>query len=121
MELKKIVLTGGDGESRVYNDYSSNCSFQIENDSFFVTDDPHYILHITNEELKNLDSVTVHVSFKALGEEALSRISLIQQEKLQKLSGQINAPGVIKAAVKAFVPHENEKLLQYVKRQLKPF
>ncbi|RUM43861.1 MAG: hypothetical protein DSY80_05125, partial [Desulfocapsa sp.] len=40
MELKKIVLTGGDGESRVYNDHSSNRSFQIENDSFFVTDDP---------------------------------------------------------------------------------
>lgn len=124
LEIISIVLTTVDGASRELVTYTSNCDFQANGESFFATDDPFYFLDIAGEELASLKAATVRLRFKALGEEALARIVTEQQRKMQKIAGQledVEASGVIKAAGKACMPHENESVVQYFKRQLKPF
>lgn len=124
LEIINIVLTTVDGASRELVRYTSNCDFQLNGESFFATNDPFYFLHLTGEELASLKAVTVRLRFKALGEEALARIVAEQQKQVQKLARQVEdveSSGVIKAAGKAFTPHENENVVQYFKRQLKPF
>jgi glycosyltransferase involved in cell wall biosynthesis len=124
LEIRKIILINVQGESRDFTAYTSNCDFQLNGESFFATDDPFYFLHLTREELANLKTVTVRLRFKALGEDALARIVSEQHKQIQKITRQLKeleTSGVIKAAGKACMPHENENVLQYFKRQLKPF
>jgi glycosyltransferase involved in cell wall biosynthesis len=124
LEIRKIILTTVQGKSRDFTAYTSNCNFQLNGESFFATDDPFYFLHLTREELATLKDVTVRLRFNALGEEALARIVSVQHKQIQKITRQLDeaeTSGVIKAAGKACMPHENENVLQYFKRQLKPF
>ncbi|BHH82707.1 glycosyltransferase family A protein [Desulforhopalus sp. 52FAK] len=124
LEIQTIILTTVQGESHDFTAYTSNCDFQLNGESFFSTDDPCIFFNLTKEELATLKTVTVRLSFKALGEEALARIVSGQHKQIQKMTRQLNdveTSGVIKAAGKACMPHKNENVLQYVKRQFKPF
>lgn len=124
LEIREIILTTAQGESRDFTAYTSNCDFQLNGESFFATDDPFYFLHFTREELATLKKVTVRLRFKALGEEALARIVSEQHKQIQKITRKlekVETSGIIKAAGKACIPHENENILQYFMRQLKPF
>lgn len=124
VEIIKVTLTDSNGDSRELTDYASNCDFQLNRDSLFTTDDPHYFMNISQEELKTIKSVTVHLSFKAIGAEALARIVSVQQRKLDDISvrlSDMDSSGVVKAAAKALMLRKNESSLQYIKRQLKPF
>lgn len=124
IELIKIILTDRDGERRELTDYGSNCDFQYNKESFFISNDPHYFFHLKQKELDRLESVIVQLRFKALGTEALTRICMVQQDKLQESSVQLNrmsSSGVMAAVITAIVPCENENVFQYFKRQLKLF
>lgn len=124
LEIQKIKLTNSEGTTWDCNDYSSNCEFQLNGEMFFSNDDPYFILHLTNEKLATLTTVTVRLRFKALAEDALARIVAEQKRQLKQISSQLEereTSGVIKAAGKACMPRENENAMQYFKRQLKPF
>ena len=122
IEIFKITVTDKQGITSELSDFTDNSIYHLSNQYYFDNDDSQCFPVLSPTELKNMNFLTIKLSYKALADEALREIVKTQQERLQDISSHLSeyeSAGILKALVKSLQKHKGENNLHYIKRQLK--
>lgn len=121
IEIFKISVSNKDGAERELKEYSDNSIFRVANDRYFETDDSQCFIDLSPAELEEINSITIQLSFKALGADALKRIVDFQKDRVQKLSSRFSAcdsSGLLQVVAKTLRKRKGEGMFQYLRRHL---
>lgn len=115
IEILEISILGKDGKRTLVANFSDNSIGMAGSKLYFDTNDSNCFLNLRREQLQNLKSITVKLSFIALAADALQQIVQFQQRQIEKLTGkQKHSPGSgLKAVGKAL-----QKRVEKLKRRV---
>ena len=124
VEIFSIYLIYEGGSQREVDRYTDNALFCAGSDRFFATDDPQYCLDLESSAFEGLIGLSIRLSFKSLGDEALGRIVKMQQDQIDsqtKMMASRNDLGAVGAFCNSLRKKTSESVAGYLKRQLRPF
>lgn len=126
VEILSIHLIYEDGRQKKVDRCTDNALFCIGSDRFFATGDPQFFLELEPPTFEGLIGLSIRLSFKSLGDEALSRIVKIQQDRIDsqtelELMVPKNDQGAVGAFCSSLRKKTSESVAEYLKRQLRLF
>ncbi|MCP3892688.1 MAG: glycosyltransferase family 2 protein, partial [Desulfobulbaceae bacterium] len=110
-----------DGTEKKIMHFHDNALLIDGKDRFFDHGDSQCYPECTIEDLRGLVSVSVDLSFKALGEEALAGLVELQKTLMQEnaeLRDKVAQQGGLRAFFNNIKKHPQEKIFHYLKRQM---
>lgn len=102
IELESISCGFKSGEQLKVEDYWDNSLMRVGNVRYFDTNDSQCFLNLSSEEFSNLESVSVHLRFKAMEAEALAEMVDEMKQKTDALKKESGRKKLTESFLKLF-------------------
>ncbi len=93
IEIHAINTLDKYGKTREISDYTDNSIFHEGNDRYFDTDDSQFFFSLESNEIAEIDTIIIQLSFKALAGYALQEIVTLQKNRIGLLSDSYKNTG----------------------------